>query len=423
MTAHLTNEQLNAYAQRRLAADDLLTPDDLQAIDAHLFACAACRQRAETALPASAMALYADWQSETESPAHLSFEQLSGRLDDTLNHADALVVGDHLASCMQCAHALEDLRKFAATDAVIDVPPRSVVEHKASWWERMRDWAAAPALGWTVAALLLIALAGWLMRALWQRPVNAPQVVRQSATPSPLPVLSPSPGAAPLLAQLNDGGQAITLDQQGKLSGLESLSPAHQQLVKDALTSQRLPRAEGLNDLNRRGSSLMGADEAGNRFALQAPVGKVVLSDRPTFKWSPLKDATSYVVEIYDEQFNLVAQSETLTQNQFTPPRPLARGKVYGWQVKAVKDGQTITAPAPPAPQARFRVIASNQAEEISQAKRAGSSVTLALLYAQGGLLDEAEAELRALRQANPNAEAVRRWQAQAASRSTPNKK
>jgi predicted Zn-dependent protease len=41
----------------------------------------------------------------------------------------------------------------------------------------------------------------------------------------------------------------------------------------------------------------------------------------------------------------------------------------------------------------------------------------LGLLYAQAGLLDEAEQELRTLRQANPDSEAVRRWLAQVQAR------
>jgi hypothetical protein len=399
-------EQVNAYVKQRL------TPTELIEVDAHLAECEVCRHRLEAALPASAVALYSDWQREAAPEPHLSAEQMADYVDDKLNHAETLAVSDHLATCRQCAHEINDLRKFAATEAA----PKPVVVPSTSWWEKLREWIPVPAVGWAMAALLLVVLAGWLMRMLWQRPTQAPQLVQQGETPTPLPALSPTPNVPeikPLLAQLNDGANKVMLDEQGNLSGVAGWSPDQQKLVKTALTTQRLERPAALADLQRRGSSLMGADDQGHRFALQAPVGKVVSSERPTFKWSSLAGATSYAVEVYDEQFNLIAQSEALTQTQWTPPRSLARGKVFAWQVKATKDSQTITAPAPPAPQARFRIIAAAQLEAISQAKRAGSPLSLAVLYTQAGLLDEAEAELRTLRQANPASELMRQWSSQ----------
>jgi hypothetical protein len=52
-------------------------------------------------------------------------------------------------------------------------------------------------------------------------------------------------------------------------------------------------------------------------------------------------------------------------------------------------------------------VLDQNRANELAKAKRAyGSShLTLAVLYADAGLLKEAEQELRLLRRANPNSD------------------
>jgi hypothetical protein len=56
-------------------------------------------------------------------------------------------------------------------------------------------------------------------------------------------------------------------------------------------------------------------------------------------------------------------------------------------------------------------VIDQAKMNELSRAKRAyGSShLTLALLYADAGLLNEAEQELQLLRKANPQSEIVRK--------------
>ena len=116
------------------------------------------------------------------------------------------------------------------------------------------------------------------------------------------------------------------------------------------------------------------------------------------------------MVEVYDDQFKLVASSPQLTNQSWTAT-PLPRGKVYSWQVKAIKDGQEITSPRPPAPQAKFRVLDQRKRMNSREAKRAyGSShLTLGLLYADAGLLKEAEQEFRSLRRANPNSDLARK--------------
>ena len=154
----------------------------------------------------------------------------------------------------------------------------------------------------------------------------------------------------------------------------------------------------------------MSSETQGGEFSVLDPVGNVLLADRPTFRWSALDGATGYVVEVYDDAFNLVAASPQLTARSWAAPQTLPRGKVYSWQVRAVKDGQEIKSPRPPAPQARFRVLDRAKADEIARAKRAypSSHLTLGLLYAQAGLLKEAEQELRLLQRANPDSELAR---------------
>jgi hypothetical protein len=155
----------------------------------------------------------------------------------------------------------------------------------------------------------------------------------------------------------------------------------------------------------------MGSNEPGREFSVLAPAGIVLMSDRPSFRWSRLEGATSYLVEVYDEQFRKVMTSPEITTVSWNATQSLPRGQVYSWQVKAVKDGQEVTVPRPPAPQAKFRVIDQGRMNEIARARRAyGSShLTLALLYAEAGLLREAEQELQVVQRANPRSEIVKK--------------
>ena len=140
------------------------------------------------------------------------------------------------------------------------------------------------------------------------------------------------------------------------------------------------------------------------------PVGGVLLTDRPTFRWSALEGASAYVVEVYDDAFNLVASSPQLTAPRWAASQTLPRGRVYSWQVRAVKDGRETKSPRPPAPQAKFRVLDRAKADELARARRAypSSHLTLGLLYADAGLLKEAEQELRLLQKANPDSALAR---------------
>ena len=154
----------------------------------------------------------------------------------------------------------------------------------------------------------------------------------------------------------------------------------------------------------------MGGGEPGREFSVLAPVGTVLTSDRPVFRWSKFEGASGYVVEVYDDQFKLVMSSPEVTSVSWTATQSLPRGKVYSWQVKATKDGQEVTVPRPPAPQAKFRVMDQGRLKEIANVKRAyGSShLTLGLLYAQAGLLNKAEQELQIVQRANPDSQIVR---------------
>lgn len=424
MGEHLTQKHIEDYCRQRLAVADLLLVSD------HLGECEICQQQIEYAMSGDAafFALRSEVFSEaTEislSPkvrTHLTVEQTSAYVDKHLTDEELQVVVDHLTNCEFCALAVDDLHTFKnqiASSLEREYHPVPDSSQTESWWQR--TIAALPALFHrspglafgAVLTILLLAVVSWLV---WRTPEekapNQELVEAPPLAPSP-PSIPPQPVQVPVLvvAQLNDGEGQLALDKEGKLSGADHLPPAYQSLLKDALTTRRIEKSSQLNGLARVPSPLMSTDKDKIEFSVIEPVGKVLLSEHPTFRWSSMEGAAGYTVEIFDSKFNLVATSPQLTRPSWVPPQLLLRGKVYVWQVKAIKDGQEFTSPRPPAPQASFRILDQAKANELAKARRtyASSHLTLGLLYAEAGLLKEAEQELRVLQKANPDSEIAR---------------
>lgn len=406
---HLTDKQVEDYSRNRLTATELLAVSD------HLGECDDCRRRIEAGDEAF-FALHDQTFAESGlSTSHLTSDMTAEYVDKNLRGEALQVVVDHLGSCEQCTLAVEDLRVFRneiAPSLDREYGPATVpVGTKSSWRERLFSRfriSPVPAFAGAALAVLLLVFIAWIV---WRTPKDEHQelVVVPSPTvePTPAPVPSVQPEPVAVVAQLNDGAGVVSLDQEGKLSGADNLPAGYQDLLKKALTGQRIEKSSQLQGLTRPPSVLMGPDDQPREFSVIEPGGNVLSSDRPAFRWTWMEGATGYVVEIYDDQFKLVSSSPQITSLTWTTTQALPRGQVYSWQVKAIKDGQETTSPRPPAPQAKFRVLDQTKANELARAKRAHGSSHLALgmLYAEAGLLKEAEAEFRLLRRSNPDSE------------------
>ena len=416
---HLTRKQIEDYCKHQLAATDVLAVTD------HLGACEVCRTQIEAAGNGDAAFFSLRTQvfdEAVETGVHLTMDQRAAYVDRHLTGEELRMVDDHLSHCDECVLAVTDLRDFRneiAPSLDREYRPATVPSPAES---RSRGWFASltapfrvspvPAFGGAALAILLLATIAWFV---WRKPQEREPQIANAPSPVSQPTVQPQQPDAPqpqptavVVAQLNDGSGVLTLDEQGKLSGADQLPPAYQELVKKALTSARIEKSSQLQGLTRPPSSLMGSDDPKNAFVVLEPLGNVLLTNRPTFRWSALEGATGYIVEVYDEKFTPVTSSPELTDLTWTTT--LARGHVYSWQVKALKDGQEITSPRPPAPQAKFRVLDQAKANEIANARRThpSSHLALGLLYAEAGLLREAEQEFRLLQRANPNSDLAR---------------
>lgn len=418
---HLTQKQVEDYCRRQLPAAELLAVTD------HFGGCDLCRQRIElggNGETAFFQLRFEMFEDTAETVQHLTMEQTAAYVERSVSGEELQMFSDHLTHCEQCVSAVDDLREFRNEIAPsldreyrpATVPSPIPSPGESSWRRTLRSLVApfrvspVPAFGGAALALLLLAVIAWVA---FRTPQQQEPQIANAPTPQPTvppsqPEAPPTQPPTPVVAQVNDGAGTLALDQQGKLSGADDLPPAYQNLVRKALSGGRLEKSAQLQGLTRPGSSLMGSNNQPGEFSVLEPLGSVLLADRATFRWTAMEGASAYVVEVYDEKFAPVTQSPQLTDLTWATTVP--RGHVYSWQVKAIKDGTETTSPRPPAPQAKFRILDQAKANELANARRThpSSHLTLGLLYADAGLLREAEQEFRLLQKANPNSDLAR---------------
>ncbi|HEY0142620.1 MAG TPA: hypothetical protein VGF48_17105 [Thermoanaerobaculia bacterium] len=323
---------------------------------------------------------------------HVSDEQLDRYRRRVAEPAELLAVDEHLASCDRCyalvradanvtlpaadSHAAvddhleyEELERYvdgSATEVERELVAGHVELCKRCRMElhdlegvrdsmKVRPIRRRPLWSWAAAALLaMVLVTAWL---LFGTREPAKRVEPQLATTT-----------------VSEPAQAV-------LPKVELEKPA----VLDSLI-----RGEGV----LRG----GASPA---FALEEPVGTVVREERPRFRWSAARNATSYDVAVVDTERGNLAASGSTSSTRWQPTRSLPRGRTYTWQVTAHAEETTIVAPGPSGAEALFHVAEN---EEPLPGKAFDRGVALARM----GVLDEAERELeRAASEGEPRAAAV----------------
>src|SRR5579883_1586359 len=187
--------------------------------------------------------------------------QLRSRLADHLDYEATVACAEgagtpdaqqHVAECDLCAGEVADLRAFrrelqpkAATVVQMPAPRR--------WQDRIsRKWLAA-------AAVVAIAseIGFWTL-------------VNHRARPTQV--------ASNPVVELQ-----------------ASVPPFERPAVLDRLVSKQ--------------GALLGAAPSGTQFELIGPIATAVTSDRPVFRWKPLGAGATYVVSVFDESFQKVAES------------------------------------------------------------------------------------------------------------------
>ena len=139
------------------------------------------------------------------------------------------------------------------------------------------------------------------------------------------------------------------------------------------------------------------------------PAGTIVRSDLPKLQWESTPNAVTYqctVTSPDDPKFKRTAP-RPIKGAFWVMKKPLPRGKIYTWQVVAtLRNGKKVALSGSP----RFKVLELAKEQALEQAAKtyAGSHLTLGLLYAQDGDLDDAEQEFATLLRANPDSSLIK---------------
>jgi hypothetical protein len=354
--SHMTPDLLERFASRDLRASDVF------AVERHLRACEACARAAGARAGVDLAALRRHFSGD--DPALLEHPdratELAPYARGRLDAVGRELVASHLDECGECTAAVARIRAS-----------RRVVTRR--WWL-------------AAAAVLALGVAGSLvMRRTLVGPIEkAPVVVHE-----PKPALEPAPH--------NPRPQPEPETQIAAGYG----NPEWDALVSRATQTGRLPVPGDLASLRAPEEVLRGQGEENARVQ---PAGKVIDEVRPTFSW-PSREGASYTVFVFDGDRE-ITRSSALSAPTWTADRDLPRGRTLSWEVEAAS-GETIeTLPAPPAPQARFRIATTSAHQELDRARalHPRDDLLLGILYARAGLLDDAAASLRRAARTNPAA-------------------
>jgi hypothetical protein len=420
MSNHLTEREIDLYRRRQM---DLA---GRRRTEEHLAVCKACVKQIVTSeqnVLAFNAVTEAFLPSVDEEPFHLSAAEIERYVTGMVPEADRVICESHIEICNQCSEAL---RLQTAAYQTQEAYPKQPFGWPWPAWASSKTTRVVVSLA--LIGFLTIAILLWRQRSLISNRDESASAGSQQSSGSSLPpnegtsshpsneTPSERAGGADAsrrsaLVSLRDNNREIRLDQEGNLAGLEGFDESSQRIVKTALAGESLTKPKVLDELSPPPIKLLGEQNSAISFHLLSPSGKVVSEARPTLRWTELIGATNYVVSVFDWNFNQVAQSPSLSKSNWTLSAPLRRGNSYSWQVRAIKDGQEITAPVPPAQRAQFKVLEADRLKALTRLKqeRPVSHLVLGLTYARFGLVDDAEGEFRNLLKENPDSAVVKK--------------
>lgn len=409
-----------------------LAPDQMLAVDSHIRECSDCKT------------LAGRLSSRTDFAAELSgavdcpeYEELSAYLDQILDAGRTASIRLHANACELCTKDLEriaELRSHAAMREKISVTPGASRAQRRGFFFYWRQALAVGSLAGLIAAAVMLSNFQQVstrpdhnqiaakppmstptktVNPPKSAPAHKPEAIAAKPEPTPVAVAANTAKPAPMLPPpvLNDGqysvirkGDRLALAQANGTGVGSSLQARISARIDEKLRTGKIKLPEPV----KMAMASVTVRGEGNGYEVQpaapkpiGPNGKIVMSATPTFNWSAVDLAESYRVRVSDESGNIIAEQVT-KKTSLTLAKPLARGNTYIWRV-GVRFGETDSWMQ--SGYTRFHVLSSQDFDTINsvRAKLPGSHLALGAAYESVGLYEEAAAEYRLLRRANPN--------------------
>ena len=407
MDMHSSIEEIRNYLARRLPVDDFGRVSD------HVHSCDACymdlmvelEKRLPIVIDFDELAGMQDW--------HLEGEELAAYLAGTMDQLDFECAEFHLEECASCREkvsAAQGHRVFGSFVGAMRALPWRMPRVGVPFVLSNRRRLAA-------ATVLLAALAVFIVWALLKPRSEKRQYAggspSQIAAPQPADPDKNAPGPREDKRPESNRDQVSTPPARNTgtiaRSGTNPVAPKDRD-IEQALIARDLAMPSAIEMLDR-GTTVVVRGESipVESFTVVRPFATIIPDDRPTFSWIALDGASTYSVSVYDDALHLVKTSEPLTTTRWSIPESLRAGIVYTWIVTTTKNGQEIVAPASPA-RAEFKII---ERSELTQLNRklalTHSHAVRGVLYAEAGLLDDAEREFQAHLSLKPGDERVKK--------------
>jgi hypothetical protein len=405
MDTHLSTEEIKSYLGRKLSQPDFNRASD------HVHSCKVCyrdflaelQDRFPIEIDLDELAGMQGW--------HLEGEELAAYVEGRMDELTFDCASVHLEECGSCMG-----KTSAAFEYRLEHPRLSPIARKqpSTWIRCLHGFQSISSsrLQLATAAVLLLGLALFV----WVLLQSTSEKSQLAGTPRP-ETRSPDPHqpAPPVLPELGSGDphdvdkpmpERLTATTSSEKHGV-----GHQEEEVDrALIAKNLVMPIAIAELDRTPSIAVRGNQALiQSFAIIHPFATAISNDRPTFSWTELSGATSYTVSVFDADLHLIETSKPLNETQWMMPDRLQPGIVYTWTVTALKNGQEIVAPAPPA-RAEFEILGKPDLHKLNRlVGRTTSHAARGVLYAEAGLLDNAEKEFRTHLGLRPTDERVKR--------------